>query len=90
MRHKKDRYDPGYEECCKEVLLRDGHSCQMPGCTRTKKLEVHHIQRYSDNPYLRTDPRNLITLCAAHHWEVRGKEKYYANMFQTITDSKYT
>jgi hypothetical protein len=86
MRKKNDRYDPGYELFCQEVLTRDGHKCQWPDCTKTKRLQVHHIQRYADNPYLRTDSRNGISLCPTHHWLIRGKEQYYAAMFQEIAD----
>jgi hypothetical protein len=38
--------------------------CRVPGCTRTKWLEVHHLIRYPDGP---TDTWNLVCLCAHHH-----------------------
>jgi len=56
----------------REVLARDQHRCQAPGCGRTRFLEVHHIesrQRGGTN-----QPTNLTTLCAACHrlWHERG------------------
>lgn len=56
----------------REVLARDGHRCQAPGCGRTRFLEVHHTV-----PRLRggtNHPENLVTLCAACHrlWHERG------------------
>ena len=47
------------------VLHRDGHCCQVPGCTATRGLDLHHIIHWSElGP---TDTRNLITLCSRHH-----------------------
>jgi len=56
----------------REVLARDKHRCQAPGCGRTRFLEVHHIKarvKGGDN-----QPENLVTLCAACHrlWHERG------------------
>lgn len=41
--------------------LKKNGSCAA--CGSTKKLEVHHIVPFSDNPELELDPNNLITLC---------------------------
>jgi hypothetical protein len=56
----------------REVLARDQHRCQAPGCQRTRFLEVHHKvprQRGGDN-----QPENLVTLCGSCHrlWHERG------------------
>lgn len=56
----------------REVLSRDGHRCQAPGCRNTRFLEVHHIKpraRGGDNQFA-----NLITLCSACHrlWHEKG------------------
>ncbi len=56
----------------REVLARDKHRCQAPGCGRTRFLEVHHIvsrQQGGGN-----DPENLVTLCASCHrlWHERA------------------
>ncbi len=56
----------------REVLARDKHRCQAPGCGRTRFLEVHHIvsRRQGGN----NNAENLMTLCASCHrlWHERG------------------
>jgi 5-methylcytosine-specific restriction endonuclease McrA len=49
----------------REVLARDQHRCQAPGCGRTRFLEVHHIvsrQQGGSNT-----AENLMTLCGSCH-----------------------
>jgi len=47
------------------VLHRDGHCCQVPGCTTRRGLDLHHIIHWEhDGP---TDTWNLVTLCSRHH-----------------------
>jgi hypothetical protein len=56
----------------REVLARDGHRCQGPGCGRTRFLEIHHIVPRSRGGT--HHPDNLITLCSSCHAQVhRGK-----------------
>jgi len=55
----------------REVLARDRHRCQAPGCNHTRFLEVHHRKpRHLGGT---NEPDNLITLCAACHrlWHER-------------------
>jgi 5-methylcytosine-specific restriction endonuclease McrA len=49
----------------REVLARDKHRCQAPGCGRTRFLEVHHIVARSSGGSNKAE--NLTTLCAACH-----------------------
>ena len=55
----------------REVLARDQHRCQSPGCGRTRFLEVHHIVSRQQGGNNRTE--NLTTLCASCHrlWHER-------------------
>ena len=58
----------------REVLARDRHRCQAPGCGRPRFLEVHHIiprNRGGGN-----QAGNLTTLCGSCHrlWHERGME----------------
>ena len=47
------------------VLHRDGRCCQIPGCTASRGLDLHHIVHWQQlGP---TDTWNLITLCSRHH-----------------------
>jgi 5-methylcytosine-specific restriction endonuclease McrA len=49
----------------RQVLARDGHRCQAPGCRATRFLEVHHREPRRRGG--RNSAANLITLCAACH-----------------------
>ncbi|MGA9278057.1 MAG: DUF222 domain-containing protein [Ilumatobacter sp.] len=49
----------------RSILHRDQHCCQVPGCSSTRGLEIHHIQHWADGGG--TDTANLLTLCARHH-----------------------
>ena len=49
----------------REVLERDRHRCQTPGCRHTHFLEIHHKRPVARNGT--NDPSNLITLCGACH-----------------------
>ncbi|RKZ09867.1 hypothetical protein DRQ50_14795, partial [bacterium] len=55
----------------REVLARDHHQCQSPGCGRTRFLEVHHLMPRSAGGA--NNPDNLTTLCSACHrlWHER-------------------
>jgi hypothetical protein len=37
-------------------------------CGTDKELNVHHLQPFHVHPELELDPKNLITLCRAHHF----------------------
>jgi hypothetical protein len=56
----------------REVLARDRHRCQAPGCGRTQFLEVHHITARSRGGS--NQPENLLSLCSACHrlWHESG------------------
>jgi hypothetical protein len=56
----------------REVLARDQHRYQGPGCGRTRFLEVHHIEPRNTGGANR--PENLVTLCGSCHrlWHERG------------------
>lgn len=56
----------------RNVLARDRHRCQAPGCAHTRFLEVHHVVSRAQGGS--NDAENLITLCAACHrlWYERG------------------
>ncbi|MCK9996906.1 MAG: HNH endonuclease, partial [Candidatus Krumholzibacteria bacterium] len=59
----------------REVLTRDKHCCQAPGCHRTRFLEIHHIKPRSQGGSNQAE--NLVTLCASCHrlWHERGGKK---------------
>lgn len=86
----KKREEPDYDESRKKALKRDKYTCQYPGCgCRYRKiLQVHHILEYSKYKSLRTDIGNLITLCIKCHKNIKGKERYYVQMFLDILKNK--
>ncbi len=43
---------------------RDG-ACRVPGCERTRWLQVHHVTHWEDGGA--TDTANLVALCSRHH-----------------------
>jgi len=43
---------------------RDG-GCRVPGCERTRWLQIHHIHHWEDGGA--TDTTNLMALCGRHH-----------------------
>lgn len=80
--------DPRYGEWRHKVLTRDGHKCQL--CNKKKKrLEVHHIETWAKNEYLRFEERNGITLCKSCHYLVTRNEDAYRRAFHTIIKYKY-
>ena len=49
----------------RQVLSRDHHTCQIPGCRNSRGVEVHHIVPRAEGGSNR--PQNLIGICAIHH-----------------------
>jgi 5-methylcytosine-specific restriction endonuclease McrA len=81
----RDFDDPIYKEWRRKVLRRDSYKCQMPGCKRRgKRMQVHHIQKWSSASSLRYEVSNGITLCWDCHNEVNGKEEIYGGLFSKI------
>jgi hypothetical protein len=48
-----------------DVLARDGHRCQAPGCNHRWFLEIHHVVPREEGGS--NHPGNLVTLCSACH-----------------------
>lgn len=80
--------DPQYKQWRQNIKKRDHHTCQWPGCSSKKKLNVHHIYRWSDFPGLRYHPNNGITLCRFHHDNIKGLEDSYSQFFSQIILNK--
>lgn len=81
----RDFDDPVYKDWRKKVLNRDRYKCQMPGCKRKgRRMQVHHIQKWSTASSLRFEVSNGITLCWDCHKEVNGNEAIYSGLFYGI------
>lgn len=81
--------DPEYKKWRQSVYRRDKHKCQWPGCNIRTKLNAHHIKRWADNPGLRFNIHNGITLCKNHHKMITGQESYYEAVFLKIAANNY-
>lgn len=87
MRRNYD--DPVYAEWRKRVLSRDKYKCQMPRCKNKKRLQVHHIRKWSSASMLRFEMENGITLCSRCHKEVTSNEHFYERLFTEIVRKKH-
>jgi len=76
--------DPQYIKFRKEVKKRDGYCCQWPDCKERKRLQVHHVRGWAEQPLVRFQRRNGITLCRKHHEMISGQEVYYQEVFDRI------
>lgn len=73
-----------YNDCIKQVLERDDYTCQVTG-KRGGKLEVHHLNCYSDFKEGRTDINNCITLSKEIHrlfHKIYGKKHNTKEQFE--------
>lgn len=80
----RDYGDPVYKEARIKTLKRDKRCCQMPGCGKRKRLQVHHIIPWSKASHLRYEVSNLITLCITCHKSIKNKEHHYQSLFSQI------
>ena len=76
---EKGRHIEGYDNFIKQVLERDDYTCQITG-KRGGKLEVHHLNCFSDFKEERTDMNNGITLSKEIH---KLFHKIYGNKHNT-------
>ena len=48
----------------RKAFIKNNPRCSI--CNTNKKLQVHHVQDFSNHPNLELDHSNLITLCMFH------------------------
>jgi 5-methylcytosine-specific restriction endonuclease McrA len=80
----RDYNDPEYKKARAAARKRDGYKCQYPGCAIKKGLQVHHIYRWVDQPHLRHNIDNLISLCKMHHHLIKNNEDSYISIFLSV------
>lgn len=85
----RDFRNPLYQQWRKKVYKRDNFVCQWPGCTNSKKLNAHHIKKWSDYPGLRFEEKNGITLCNHHHKAIKNMEEIYEGVLLKLVANKY-
>jgi predicted restriction endonuclease len=76
--------DAQYKQWRQKIKALDKYTCQWPGCQAKKKLQVHHIKKWSEFPGLRYHINNGITLCREHHGFIQHNEDSYAETFFKI------
>jgi len=58
-------------EFCAEIYARDNYTCQRCGAPKKepKSLHAHHLKPWGDEPALRFEKSNMVTLCRdCHEW----------------------
>lgn len=71
IRKIKDPGSHGHKRSDEWPKVRAEHLKKHPKCAACggdKKLNVHHIVPFHDNPELELEPSNFITLCVANKW----------------------
>lgn len=71
---------PEWKALVLAVWTRDGFKCQRCGIgnvSRTNRLHAHHIGTWAEYPELRTDMKNLVTLCKNCHLWVHSNNNRY-------------
>jgi hypothetical protein len=81
---KRNYNDPVYRSWIAKVKKRDKYTCQMPKCKCKKRLQAHHIKKWSSASMLRYDVSNGITLCRGCHESIGGQEHLYESLFMEI------
>jgi 5-methylcytosine-specific restriction endonuclease McrA len=84
MANRDYETDAQYREFRKKVRARDRFKCKM--CQSKEKLQVHHIIRWTDSPWLRYDVTNGITLCKECHNSIKGSEHIWASYLSKLID----
>ena len=75
-RNNKRKY-PEYYEWVKLIFERDNYVCQI--CNKGGTLNAHHLEGYNNNPELRVELTNGITLCEECHKDFHHQYDYGNN-----------
>jgi hypothetical protein len=85
---KRDYSDSVYKSWRLSVYKRDGFKCQMPkgrkSCGKKRKIQAHHIKKWSTASSLRFYIENGITLCWDCHESIKNAEHLYESLFMEI------
>lgn len=73
FKQKRGRNSPEYKLWRSEVFERDNYTCQKCYCVG-RKLNAHHIKKWSTHIELRFEISNGITLCEKCHREVHHEK----------------
>lgn len=68
-----------YIEWRKEIFERDNYTCQKCGDNKGGNLNAHHIESFNNNPELRVEVSNGVTLCEDCHLNFHHQYGYGNN-----------
>lgn len=85
-----ERNTPEYKLWRLAVYQRDKFACKKCGkkLSKGRKIQAHHIRRWSDFPELRYNVNNGITLCWDCHKIMFDNEEAYVQMCITLLSNK--
>lgn len=76
----------GYKPWFQSVFKRDNYTCQICGDNKGGNLNAHHIESYNNNPTLRLELSNGITLCEDCHIEFHHQYGYGYNTEEQLKE----
>ena len=76
-----------YNKWRRAILARDTYKCIL--CQSSERIEVHHIERWSDKPALRFNQKNGVSLCFNCHQTGHNHNKEPFPTAITSTLKKY-
>jgi len=79
------RATPEYIEWRNAVFKKDDYTCQVCG-EKSKILNAHHINNFSDYPELRFNINNGITICEKHH--LQSFKNAFHNLYTQFNNTK--
>lgn len=80
---------PEYRNLQRDVFARG--KCQMPGCKRTKRLEMDHIRQVVVAPESALDPANVWLLCERCHMaKTKGQRHGFYTKLRARYDATHT
>lgn len=82
--NSKERRSSAYVTWRKEVRGRDNFKCQLESNECKGRIEVHHIESFTEFPELRHRVDNGITLCHYHHPRKRKDEDKMRPIFKEM------
>lgn len=89
MNQDRDWAAPEYKAWRLAIYKRDKFCCRMPNCqNKRRKIQAHHIKKWTTFPELRFDVNNGITLCKYHHSLVNTNEESYEQLFSNLLSGK--
>lgn len=84
LKKQDRRNDSAYKAWRKKVFEKDNYQCKINNEDCSGNIEAHYILSWSTHPELRYSVNNGITLCHAHHPQVRAKEKRLIPLFEIL------